>query len=300
MFYLIDRWRQQRLQVIDASFFALILTAAIVASLIMLLIIGFLAWESWDFIRNYGLHHFLSGDGWWPLEQQFNLMPMIVASLIVTLGSVVISTPLAIIYAVFSVYYAPHYAKSSLYRLIDIVAAIPTVIYGFWGLMVLVPLINMIQPPGASLLAGMLVLAMMVFPTIAILTISALKAVPLSYIQGSTALGIGKLSFIRKISLPTARPGIVMAIVLGITRAIGETMVVLMVCGNVIQMPGSLFDAGRALTANIALEMPYAMGDHRSSLFVTGLTVLAVVIVLVIVCELLTRHSQKGIDHAIS
>lgn len=284
--------------IVDKSFFGVLVVCATTASLIMLIILWFLLYESWSFLTNQGLSAFFLGDGWWPLDGDYNLLPMIVASLVVTLGSVALATPLAIIYAVFTVYYAKGHFKEALTRLVDVVASIPTVIYGFWGLVVVVPLVNKIQAPGVSLFAGIIVLAIMVFPTIAILTISALKAVPFAHIQGAVALGVRKLPLIRKIALPTAGPGIFMAIILGITRAVGETMVVLMVCGNVVQLPGSIFDSGRALTANIALEMPYAMGDHRSSLFVTGLMVLILVTGLVVFCELITHKAQKELNLA--
>ena len=266
--------------------------------MIMLLILWFLIYESWSFLTNEGLSAFFTGDGWWPLDGDYNLLPMVVASLIVTLGSVVLATPLAVIYAVFNVFYAQGFFKEILTRLVDVIASIPTVIYGFWGLVVVVPLVNKIQAPGVSLFSGIIVLAIMVFPTIAILTISVLKAVPFSHIQGAVALGVRKLPLIQKVALPTAGPGVFMAVILGITRAVGETMVVLMVCGNVVELPGSIFDSGRALTANIALEMPYAMGDHRSSLFVTGLMVLLVVTGLVVLCELMTHKAQKDLNFA--
>jgi phosphate transport system permease protein len=280
-------------QLIDRVFFAVLVLSAAAASLIMVLILWFLLYESWGFIANVGISSFFAGDGWWPLDRSYNLLPMVVASLVVTCGAILLAAPLAVIYAVFNVFYAPAYLKSSLSRLVDVVAAIPTVIYGFWGLIVVVPLVNKIQPPGVSLFAGIIVLAMMVFPTVTVLTVSALKSVPATHIQGAVALGVRKLPLILKIALPTAGPGVITAVVLGLTRAVGETMVVLMVCGNVVKMPGSIFDSGRALTANIALEMPYAMGDHRSSLFVTGLIVLLVVTGLVILCEFITRNSQK-------
>jgi len=278
---------------VDQCFFVLLVISATVASLIMITILWLLLYESWGFAVNIGFDEFFTGNGWWPLDGDYNLLPMIVASLVLTCGAVLLATPTAVVYSVFIVYYSNGYVKSALTRLVDVVAAIPTVIYGFWGLVVVVPLINKIHAPGVSLLAGTIVLAMMIFPTIAILTINSLKSVPENYILGAVALGARKLSMIRKIAIATAKPGIVMAIILGMTRAIGETMVVLMVCGNVVKMPGSIFDPGRALTANIALEMPYAMGDHRSSLFVTGLMVLVVVTGLVIFCELIAYRSRK-------
>lgn len=270
----------------DRVFWSLIIGLTGLSTLIMFLIVGFLLAESWVFIKSVGPYHFLIDEGWWPLEQAYNLMPMVVASISVTLGALIVATPLSIAFSVFCVFYARDWMVALLERFVEISAAIPSVIYGFWGLVVLVPLINQIHAPGASLIAGIIVLAMMIFPTITILTIAAIKAVPYSLIQGASALGVKRTSQIFKVILPIAKPGIVASMILGATRAIGETMVVLMVCGNVVQIPSSLFDPVRTLTANIALEMPYAVGDHRSVLFVTGLLVLIVVMIAVLMSEI--------------
>lgn len=281
-----------RKTITDRIFWSVIAVGAVIASLIMVLIVIFLVVESYDFIDRVGVLHFVTDDGWWPLDQLYNLTPMLVASLGVSFGALAIASPLAIIFSVYCVFYNKGWWQGFFERIVDVTAAIPTVIYGFWGLMVVVPIMNKFTSHGVNLFSGMLVLAMMIFPTIAMLTTSALKSVPFNQIQGATALGVRRSSLIKKIALPHAKPGIVMAMILGITRAIGETMVVLMLCGNVVQFPSSLFDPTRTLTANIALEMPYAMGDHRSSLFVTGLMVLIVVSILVIISEVYANRKR--------
>jgi phosphate transport system permease protein len=150
---------------------------------------------------------------------------------------------------------------------------------------VLVPLISRIHPPGPSLLTGIFVLALMILPTIALVADTSLGNVPPSYLQGAAALGLGRWAIVRGVAMPAARAGLSTAVVLGTGRAIGETMAVLMVCGNVVQMPEGLFSPVRTLTANMALEMAYAMADHRSALFVSGLVLMALVGLLVAIAE---------------
>ncbi len=275
----------------DKVFFALILACAVLASLVIVLIALFLFKESFPLIQKIGAARFLTDDGWWPDAQQYNLVPMIAASLLLTIGSTLLATPLAIAFAIFMAFYCGPRMRQALRSLVDISAAVPTIIYAFWGLMTVVPFVNQFAGPGTSLLAGALVLALMIFPTITVLTHSAIAAVPGQYAYAGAALGIKRSALIRHVVLPSARSGIVAAIILGAARAIGETMVVLVLCGNVVQLPHSAFDPVRALTANIALEMPYAMGDHRAALYVSGMIVLLVVTGLVLLSEL---HAKRA------
>lgn len=277
----------------DTVFAVLIAACAIAAALIMVLVAAFIFGESLPLIREIGISRFFLDQDWWPREQQYNLVPMLAASIFLTLGAVAIVTPLSIAFSVFCVFYAGKRIEMLLRRLVDISAAIPTVIYGFWGLLVIVPLIAMYAPPGASLLAGIVVLALMIFPTVTVITHSAIMAVPDSYISAGTALGLKRSALIYKVVLQSARPGILSAVVLGAARAIGETMVVLMVCGNIVQVPASMFDPVRTLTANIALEMPYAMDNHRASLYVSGLMVLLVVTCLTLLGEIYAHRQSR-------
>lgn len=275
---------------IDTVLFALIVTCTVVASLVILLIALFLFKESFPLIHKIGIARFLTDEGWWPTAQQYNLVPMIAASLLLTLSATAIATPVAILFAIFMAFYAGKRVRKAMQLLVDVCAAIPTIIYAFWGLMTVVPFITGISGPGTSLLAGSLVLAMMIFPTITVLTHSAISAVPGHYFYAGAALGVQRASMIRHIVLPSAKGGIIAAVILGAARAIGETMVVLVLCGNVVQVPHSVFDPVRALTANIALEMPYAMDDHRAALYVSGLIILLVVTSLVLISEL---HAKR-------
>ncbi len=158
-------------------------------------------------------------------------------------------------------------------------------VFGFWGLVVLVPIIGRLHPPGPSLLAGILILAVMILPTVMLVTDSSLAALPPHYWQGAQALGLGTWATVRGVCLPAARSGVITAVMLATARALGETLAVLMVCGNVVQIPGQVFDPVRTLTANIALEMAYALEQHRAALFVSGLVLMMGVTILVLVSE---------------
>lgn len=220
----------------------------------------------------------------------YNLAPMLSGTLYAAGGALLVAAPLGIASALFVAYYAPPRVAGIYRRLIELLAGIPSVVYGFWGLTTLVPLINQLHPPGASLLAGILVLTLMILPTIALTAHAALLAVPAEYLRGAAALGMSRWGMIRGVALPAARPGIVAGIMLATGRAIGETMAVLMVTGNVVQHADSLFDPVRTLAANIALEMAYAMNDHRAALFVSGLTLMLMVMALSGVAGWLARN----------
>jgi len=258
---------------------------ALMAAMIIFLIIAFLLGEGVPLIAQGGIFRFFSDEGWWPLEASFNLAPMLLASLYLTIGALVVATPLSLAIALVTTFKAPAGLARLLRNVVELSAAVPTVVYGLWGVTSIVPILNMWSPPGASLMAGILVVALMIIPTITVLTQSALQTVPRAYTQGAAALGVSSSQTLLRVVIPSASQGIFSAMVLGAARAIGETMVVLMVCGNIVQVPTSLFDPVRALTANIALEMPYAMGDHRASLFVAGLVMLLLVSALVALGE---------------
>jgi len=207
-------------------------------------------------------------------------MPMLAGTLYASTGALLLAIPLGIASALFIVYYASPRLAKWYKRLVELLAGIPSVVFGFWGLTTLVPLINQIHPPGASLLAAILILALMILPTITLTAYSALMAVPDEFLRNATALGLSRWGMIRGVAFPAARTGIVAGIILATGRAIGETMAVLMVAGNVVQYPDGLFDPIRTLASNIALEMAYAMGDHRAVLFVSGLLLMLMVMML--------------------
>ncbi len=259
----------------------------------MVFILIFLVVESFPAIRDIGLIAFFTDPSWHPTEQSYNLVPMLFGTLLVTSGAVVLSTPLGLLLAIFCQFYAPPIVASLYRKGIELLAGVPSVVYGLWGLVVLVPLIARIQPPGPSLIAGIIVLTIMILPTVTLVSESALRQVPKEIIQSATALGLKRWSMIRYIIVPTAWSGILTGVILQTSRAIGETMAIVMVCGNVVQIPSSLFDPIRTLTANIALEMAYATDAHRASLFLTGLLLLLMVVSLIITAQ---RFRPKGYE----
>ncbi|KAF3891347.1 phosphate ABC transporter permease subunit PstC [Tolypothrix bouteillei VB521301] len=261
----------------------------VIAGAIALLIIVFLILESLPVLNHIGLTRFFTDSSWNPTVGLYNLFPMLLGTLLAMLGSVLIATPVGILSAVFCQFYAPKAVAKLYRRLIELLAGIPSVVYGFWGLVVLVPSISKIHPPGPSLIAGIAILTVMILPTIALVADASLAKVPTSYLQGATALGLSRWATIRKVVFPSARSGLFTGLILETGRAIGETMAILMVCGNVVQVPKSLFDPIRTLTANIALEMAYATGDHRSALFVSGLVLMGAIVLLVAVAEVISQ-----------
>jgi phosphate transport system permease protein len=254
--------------------------------------------ESWQALSRIGLGRLLGDASWHPAptasDGQFNMLPMILGSLVITLGAILLAAPLGVLSALFCRYYAPP-ALAGVYRqLVGLLGGIPSVVYGFWGLVVLVPLIQQLAPPGPSLLAGTLVLALMILPTVTLLVLATLETVPQHELHGAAALGLSRWTTLTRVLRPRLLPGFSVAVVLGVLRAIGETMAVLMVAGNVVAVPHSVFDPVRTLTANIALELGYATRDHRSVLFVSGLALMVMILFLVLAQERLQRRARLG------
>lgn len=265
-----------------------------IAGAIVLLIVVFLVMDALPALTHIGVVRFFTDPSWHPAEGFYNLTPMLWGTLFAMVGSVLVATPLGILSAVFCHYYAPSILARPYRRLIELLAGIPSVVYGFWGLVVLVPLIGEIHPPGPSLLAGILILAIMILPTIALMADASLANVPQQYLRGAAALGLPQWATIRGIVFPAAKSGLFTGVILETGRAIGETMAILMVCGNVVQTPSSIFDPMRTLTANIALEMAYALGNHRAALFVSGLVLMGMIVTLVISAEWISRGRIYG------
>lgn len=265
--------------------------SAAVSAAVVVLIAVFLIAESWPALQRVGLWRFFADSSWHPAADAaagtFNLAPMLAGTVLASLGAVLVATPLGVLSAVFCQFFAPLELAVAYRRLIELLAGIPSVVYGFWGLVVLVPLIRRLGPPGPSLLAGIAILAVMILPTVALQADAALAAVSRGVLRAAAAAGLSRRSLITGVALPGARAGILTGILLATGRALGETMAILMVCGNIVQVPASLFAPIRTLTANIALEMAYALDDHRSALFVSGLLLLLLVVALVALVELL-------------
>ena len=259
----------------------ILLISAITAILGVLLIFIFIFMEGLPVLQKHGIMHFIGGKSWNPADSEFGLLPMIIGSIYVTIGSLVLGIPFGIGCAIFLAEIAPKKITKFIRPAIELLAGIPSVVYGFYGLVVLVPLIReLFGGRGFSVLAGSIVLAIMILPTIVSISEDSIRAVPREYKEGSFALGANHWQTIKKVILPSARPGIITAVVLGIGRAIGETMALILVIGNVAMVPNSVLEPVRTLTANIAIEMGYAAGDHAQALFVTGIVLFVFIITL--------------------
>jgi len=247
----------------------------------LLLIALFIFKEGFPFIVKMGLRDFLLSSRWDPQSGHYGIYPMVIASVWVTLGAMVVGAPLGIAGAIFLTEFMPTPVMRIVKPTIELLAGIPSVVYGFIGVMVLAPIIrDRMGGPGLSVLAGSLILGVMILPTIVSISTDAITAVPNSYREGSLALGATRWQTVHMVVLKAARSGIVASIILGMGRAIGETMAVIMVAGNAVKIPHSPLDSVRTLTANIALEMGYATGMHRQALFATGIILFVFIMIL--------------------
>lgn len=272
----------------------LLLLSAVASILIVFIIILFIFHEGWPIFTKYGLKSFLLGHQWYPEDNIFGIFPMIVGTFYVTLGALLMGVPLGLGCAIFLAEFAPPRLARLIRPGIELLAAIPSVVYGFWGMMVIVPFVRTyLGGPGYSILTGAIILAVMILPTIINISEDSLRAVPREYKEGSLAVGANHWQTIKKISLPTAKSGIIAAVVLGMGRAVGETMAVIMVVGNVTAMPGSILDPVRTLTANVALEMGYASGDHSRALFATGIVLFLTIMFINLLVNMIPGGVKK-------
>ncbi len=260
----------------------------------LLLITLFIVKEGLPFIFQVGPVAFLFSSDWQPQAGRFGIFPMILASIWVTLGAMVVGGPLGIAGAIFLAEFTPRPVMKVVKPTIELLAGIPSVVYGFIGVMVLAPLVRThLGGPGLSLLGGAVILGVMILPTVVSISIDTITAVPNSYREGSLALGATHWQTVRMAVLPAARSGILASLILGMGRAIGETMAVIMITGNAVKIPHSALDSVRTLTANIALEMGYATGLHRQALFATGVVLFVVIMILNASASLAIRGRRK-------
>ncbi len=248
-------------------------------------------------IIKIGIPEFILGTQWTPTYKnpQYGILPMILASVFGMLGAIAIGVPVGIFTAIMLAEIAPKPIASILKSAIELLAGIPSVVYGFFGLTVIVPFIrvNLGSPTGTSLLAMIIILSVMVLPTIVNITENSLRAVPAEYKEGSLALGASRIETIFKVMIPAAKSGIMSSIVLGMGRAIGETMAVIMVCGNIAHMPKNLLSTVSPMTATIAKDMSYAGPFHQSVLFGIGVILFIFIIALNLVLTALVNKSVK-------
>jgi phosphate ABC transporter permease protein PstC len=255
------------------------------------LITFFIFLEGLPLVLHTGLEKFIASSHWAPTKGHFGILAMIVSSILVTLGAMVLGVPLGLSCAIILAEFSPGRLKSILKPTLELLAGIPSVVYGFLGVIWLVPLIReFLGGPGLSLLAASLILGIMILPTVISISIDALTAVPGLYREGSIALGATQWQTVRRVVLPAASSGIITAIILGMGRAVGETMAVIMVAGNALKLPTSILDPVRTLTSNIALELGYAAGRHREALFATGIVLFIIIMILNLSATLITRR----------
>ncbi|MGI6527511.1 MAG: phosphate ABC transporter permease subunit PstC [Caldicoprobacterales bacterium] len=246
-------------------------------------------------IREIGVFEFLLGKSWKPVGDpaSFGILPMIMGSIYVTAGAILFGVPIGLLTAVYMAKYCPPKIYRFLKPAINLLAGIPSVVYGFFGLVVIVPFIrDSLGGAGTSMLAASILLGIMILPTIIGVSESAIRAVPQSYYEGGLALGASHERSIFFIVLPAAKSGIMAAIVLGIGRAIGETMAVIMVAGNQPRMPKGLLKGVRTLTANIVMEMGYAADLHRDSLIATAVVLFVFILIINLLLSLLKRRTK--------
>ncbi|MBZ2385968.1 phosphate ABC transporter permease subunit PstC [Anaerococcus murdochii] len=272
------------------------LLSAVMSVFLILLIIFFIFSEGVKFVNEYGLLKFVTGKVWKPTagNPRFGIYPMIIGSLIVTSLSTLIALPFGLAISIFMAYYAKKSYKG-LKALMNLMAAIPSVVYGFFAMMVLVPLVKDIfhVKSGMNMLTASILLAFMILPTMVNISENSLRQVPKTFMTGSLALGATKEETIRKILVPYARSGIFSSIILAIGRAIGETMAVYLVIGNQPVMPSSILKGARTLTTNIVLEMGYASGTHRQALIATGMVLFVFILIINIGFNIIRSKTEE-------
>lgn len=268
--------------------------AACTSILAVALICLFLFINGIPAMTKIGIFDFLMGTTWKPnnTPPSFGILPMILGSIYVTAGAAVIGVPIGILTAVFMAHYCPPKLYRILKPAINLLAGIPSIVYGFFGLVVIVPFIrDTFGGAGSSMLAASILLGIMILPTIVGISESAIRAIPQSYYEGALALGASHERSIFFVILPAAKSGIMAAIVLGIGRAIGETMAVIMVAGNQARMPAGLLEGVRTLTANIIIEMGYAAELHREALIATSVVLFVFILIINLLLSLLKRRT---------
>jgi phosphate transport system permease protein len=251
-----------------------------VSFLVLLAIAVFVIKGGLPAFEEIGIFNFLFGTVWRPGQEQYGILTMIAGSAAVTIGSLVLAIPLGITCAILLAEVAPVKVRQVLRPCVELLVGIPSVVYGLVGLILLVPLIRQIGGNGFSVLGASIVLMAMVLPTIISISEDSIRAVPASYKEGALALGSTHWQTIRQVILPAARSGIGASMVLGMGRAVGETMAMIMVVGNSIIFPTSLLGPARTLTGNIAVEINYATGTHESALYATGIVLFIFIIIL--------------------
>ena len=267
--------------------------AACVSIVSVVLICVFLFANGLPAIKEIGVMNFLTGKIWRPGNNLYGIYPMILGSIYVTAGAIIIGVPIGILTAIFMSKFCPKWLYKIMKPAVQLLAGIPSVVYGFFGLVVIVPFVrDYLGGNGHSILTASILLGIMILPTIISLSESAINAVPESYYEGALALGATHERSVFFTVVPAAKSGIFAGIILGIGRAIGETMAVIMVAGNQARVPDDIYKGVRTLTANIVMEMGYATDLHRESLIATGVVLFVFILIINIVFSLIKRRSK--------
>ena len=276
----------------------LVFVSGTISFIILLAIAIFIFRDGFEAFQKIGLVDFIFGDTWRPGQDQFGILTMIVGSIVVTIGSLILAVPLGIACAILLAEVAPYRVRQIVRPSVELLVGIPSVVYGLVGVLILVPAIRNIAGTGFSVLAASIVLMAMVLPTVISISEDSLRAVPSAYKEGALALGATRWQTIFKVMLPAARSGIGASVVLGMGRAVGETMAMIMVIGNAPIFPTSIFDKARTLTGNIAVEISYATGIHESALFATGVILLIFIVLLNSIAIFVFKRGKHAQAHA--
>ena len=249
-------------------------------------------------MKEIGLLNFLTGAKWKPGNDIYGILPMILGSIYITAGAVVIGVPVGLLTAIFMAFYCPKKLYGLLKPCTELLAGIPSIVYGFFGMVVIVPCIRTVSAlfgadiSGSSILAASVLLGIMILPTVIGVSEAALRAVPSTYYEGAVAMGARHERAIFTVMLPAAKSGVLAGVVLGIGRAIGETMAVIMVAGNQPRLTGNMLKGIRTMTANIVIEMGYATGLHREALIATGVVLFVFILIINLTFSILKRRKQ--------
>lgn len=286
----------------------LLFICAVTATLSVILITFFIFKEGISVLKTYGIINFIFGTKWSPTNGYYGILPLISGTLSVTIGALIIGVPTGIACAIFLSEVAPKKAGKVLKSAVELLAGIPSVVYGFFGLSILVPAIRRFILPiiqlvnddavtsGYSILAGSIILAIMILPTIVSISENAISSVPREYKEASLALGANQEETITKILVPAAKSGIISSVILGMGRAIGETMAVILITGNMPKVPGSILDSVATLTGTIAMEMGYATYEHQKALFAVGIVLFVIIMLLNLIANF-TLNRLGGQTH---
>ena len=280
----------------------IIFLCAAVSVAAVALITVFIFMQGMPVLKEKGLLTFITGTTWAPTNGSYGILPLIAGTMSVTIGALIIGTPTGVGCAVFLAEMLGKRQARLARSAIELLAGIPSVVYGFFGLAVIVPAIRglakAVMPgtdtTGLSVLAGAIVLAVMILPTIVSISVNAVEAVPMEYREASLALGADKRETITKVILPAAKSGIFSSILLGMGRAIGETMAVLLITGNVAVLPHSIFDSAATMTGTTAMEMSYASPEHQQALFAIGIVLFVIIVMLNGIAQAVMKRFDRG------